>query len=96
MSDKGNILIEEGSRNILHVLECRFGWEPRVFRHNGGRFGDMQTSLSSSPAAPATASAEEEDYHPCSRRPEKSKLSLFNSHYRKIHSYILYLLQTHL
>lgn len=77
-------MIEEGSRNISHVSERRFGWEPRGFRYNGGRFRDMPTPLSPSPAT--AASTEEEDCHPCSRRPEKSKLSIFNSNYRKIHS----------
>ncbi len=89
-----NILIEEGSWNIPHVSECRFVWEPWGFRYNGGRFRDMPAPLSSSPAT--AASAEEEDCHPCSRRPEKSKFGIFISPYRQIHVYFTYLLQKHL
>lgn len=83
-----NILIEEGFRNIPHVSECRFVWEPRGFRYNGGRFRDMPAPLSSSPAT--AASAEEEDCHPCSRRPEKSTFGIFISPYRQIHGYFMY------
>ncbi len=82
-----NILIEEGSRNILHASECRFVWEPWGFRYNGGRFRDMPAPLSSSPAT--AASAEEEDSHPCSWRPEKGTFGIFISPYRQIHAYLL-------
>ncbi len=82
-----NILIEEGSRNIPHASECRFVWEPWGFRYNGGRFRDMPAPLSSSPAT--AASAEEEDCHPCSWRPEKGTFGIFISPYRQIHAYLL-------
>ncbi len=82
-----NILIEEGSRNIPHVAESRFVWEPWGFWYNGGRFRDMPAPLSSSPAT--AASAEEEDCHPCSWRPEKGKFGIFISPYRQIHAYLL-------